>query len=132
MQLWTTTVASPRATARTAREREAAGWDGMLVVDSQNLSGDPYVALAMAATATTRLSLGTGVTNNVTRHPAVTACSIASIQRLSDGRAVLGIGRGDFGARASRTRAIPASAVRVPCAPVAGLSARRCGALRRH
>ena len=95
MQLWTTTVASPRATARTAREREAAGWDGMLVVNSQNLSGDPYVALAMAATATTRLSLGTGVTNNVTRHAAVTACSIASIQRLSDGRAVLGIGRGD-------------------------------------
>ena len=42
----------------------------------------PYVALAMAATATTRLGLGTGVTNNVTRHAAVTACSIASIQRL--------------------------------------------------
>ena len=95
MQLWTTTVASPRATARVAREREAAGWDGLLVVDSQNLSGDPYVALAMAATATTRLGLGTGVTNNVTRHAAVTACSIASIQRLSGGRAVLGIGRGD-------------------------------------
>ena len=42
MQLWTTTVASPRATARVAREREAAGWEGLLVVDSQNLSGDPY------------------------------------------------------------------------------------------
>jgi 5,10-methylenetetrahydromethanopterin reductase len=95
MQLWTTTVASPRATARVAREREAAGWDGLLVVDSQNLSGDPYVALAMAATATTRTGLGTGVTNSVTRHAAVTACSIASIQRLSGGRAVLGIGRGD-------------------------------------
>src|SRR5271166_3131643 len=95
MQLWTTTVASPRATARVAREREAAGWDGLLVVDSQNLSGDPYVALAMAATVTTRLGLGTGVTNSVTRHAAVTACSIASIQRLSGGRAVLGIGRGD-------------------------------------
>jgi 5,10-methylenetetrahydromethanopterin reductase len=95
MQLWTTTVASPRATARVAREREDAGWDGLLVVDSQNLSGDPYVALAMAATATKRIGLGTGVTNNVTRHAAVTACSIASIQRLSGGRAVLGIGRGD-------------------------------------
>ncbi len=95
MQLWTTTVASPRATARVAREREEAGWDGLLVVDSQNLSGDPYVALAMAATTTSRIGLGTGVTNNVTRHAAVTACSIASIQRLSGGRAVLGIGRGD-------------------------------------
>jgi 5,10-methylenetetrahydromethanopterin reductase len=95
MQFWTTTVASPRATARVAREREQAGWDGLLVVDSQNLSGDPYVALAMAATATSRIGLGTGVTNNVTRHAAVSACAIASIQRLSGGRAVLGIGRGD-------------------------------------
>src|SRR5690242_625088 len=95
MQLWTTTVASPRGTARVGREREDAGWDGLLVVDSQNLSGDPYVALAMAATATSRIGLGTGVTNNVTRHASVTACSIASIQRLSSGRAVLGIGRGD-------------------------------------
>src|SRR3569833_1039565 len=95
MQLWTTTVASPRATARVAREREDAGWDGLLVVDSQNQSGAPYVALAMAATATKRIGLGTGVTNNETRLAAVTACSIASIQRLSGGRAVLGIGRGD-------------------------------------
>ncbi len=67
MQLWMTTVAAARGAARTAAEIEAAGWDGMLVVDSQNLSGDPYVALALAATATTRLGLGTGVTNSVTR-----------------------------------------------------------------
>ncbi len=95
LQIWTTTVASPRGSARTARELEAAGWDGMLVVDSQNLSGDPYVALAMAASATTRLGLGTGVTNCVTRHASVTAASIASVQRIAGGRAVLGIGRGD-------------------------------------
>ena len=95
MQLWITGVASPRGTARVATQLEEAGWDGLLVVDSQNLSGDPYVALAMAATVTQRLGLGTGVTNSVTRHAAVTACSIASVQRLSNGRAVLGIGRGD-------------------------------------
>ena len=95
MQIWTTGVASPRGSARLARELEAAGWDGLLVVDSQNLSGDPYVALAMAATATTRLGLGTGVTNCVTRHASVTACAIASVQRIANGRAVLGIGRGD-------------------------------------
>ncbi|MDZ7727470.1 MAG: hypothetical protein U5Q44_04340 [Dehalococcoidia bacterium] len=35
----------------------------MTVVDSQNLSGDPYIALAMAAKATETLKLGTGVTN---------------------------------------------------------------------
>jgi len=95
VQLWMTTVASARGAARAAREIEAAGWDGMLVVDSQNLSGDPYVSLALAATATTRLGLGTGVTNSVTRHAAATATAITSVNRVSDGRAVLGIGRGD-------------------------------------
>src|SRR5947208_3561417 len=90
-----TTVASARGAARTAQEIEAAGWDGMLVVDSQNLSGDPYVALALAATATTKLGLGTGVTNSVTRHAAATATAITSVNRVSNGRAVLGIGRGD-------------------------------------
>lgn len=95
MQLWCTGAAAPRGSAPTARQLEAAGWDGFLVVDSQNLSGDPYVALAMAATTTSRLGLGTGVTNSVVRLAAVTACSIASVQRVSNGRAVLGIGRGD-------------------------------------
>jgi len=95
MQLWTTQVASARAAQRQAREAEAAGWHGLFVVDSQNLSGDPYVSLALAATVTTRLGLGTGVTNSITRHAAVTATAITSVHRLSNGRAVLGIGRGD-------------------------------------
>src|SRR5258708_38871731 len=95
MDLWTTGVASPRASARAAKQLEDAGWAGFQVVDSQNLSGDPYVALAMAATTTSRLGLATGVTNTVTRHASVTACSIASVQRISNGRAYLGIGRGD-------------------------------------
>jgi 5,10-methylenetetrahydromethanopterin reductase len=90
-----TTVASARGAARAGQETEAAGWDGMLVVDSQNLSGDPYVALALAATATRRIGLGTGVTNSVTRHAAATATAITSVNRVSNGRAVLGIGRGD-------------------------------------
>ena len=95
MKLWTTGVASPRSSARTAKQLEEAGWSGFQVVDSQSLSGDPYIALAMAATTTTRLGLAPGVTNNVTRNAAVTACSIGSVQRISDGRAALGIGRGD-------------------------------------
>jgi 5,10-methylenetetrahydromethanopterin reductase len=95
MQLWTTQVASARGAARTAQETEAAGWDGLLVVDSQNLSGDPYVSLALAAVVTKRIGLGTGVTNSVTRHAAATATAITSVDRISNGRAVLGIGRGD-------------------------------------
>jgi 5,10-methylenetetrahydromethanopterin reductase len=95
VQLWFTTVASARGAQRQAQAIEAAGWDGMLVVDSQNLSGDPYICLALAAAATTRLGLGTGVTNSVTRLAATTASSIMSVHRISAGRAVLGIGRGD-------------------------------------
>ena len=74
---------------------EAAGWDGLGTVDSQNLSGDPYVFLALAATGSERLGVATSVTNPVTRHPAVTATSAMTVQRVSGGRMVLSIGRGD-------------------------------------
>jgi 5,10-methylenetetrahydromethanopterin reductase len=74
---------------------EAAGWDGVTFGDSQNAHYDPYVSLAVAATATTRVMLGTSVTNSATRHPAVAATGFASLQQLSAGRVVLGIGRGD-------------------------------------
>jgi 5,10-methylenetetrahydromethanopterin reductase len=95
MEVWTTGLSLPRVAARMATRAEDAGFDGMVVVDSQNLAGDCYVALAMAARETERLQLATGVTNPFTRHPAVTASAIASIHVESGGRAVLGIGRGD-------------------------------------
>lgn len=78
-----------------AQRAEELGFDGIIYVDSQNLTGDCYVAMGLAARATTRLKLGTGVTNSYTRHPAVTASAIASVQAESRGRAYLGIGRGD-------------------------------------
>jgi 5,10-methylenetetrahydromethanopterin reductase len=94
-QVWMVGVAAPNSVLRHAERLEADGFSGLAVVDSQNLSGDPYVALALAATVTDHLGLATGVTNPYTRHPAATACSIASVQAVSRGRAVLGIGRGD-------------------------------------
>ena len=51
--------------------------------------------LSLAAQVTSTLQLGTGVTNPWTRHPAVTASAIATVQAESRGRAVLGMGRGD-------------------------------------
>jgi|GEM_PF-70294 len=95
MKLWMLTHSNARHAASTAVRAEAAGWAGMLVVDSQNLAGDSYVALTLAATQTSRLGLGTGVTNSVTRHPAVTASAAMAVQDVSGGRMVLGIGRGD-------------------------------------
>ena len=89
------TFPGPGTTMETARNAEAAGWDGLGFVDTQNLSGDVYSAIALAASVTDRLLLGPGVTNPVTRHPAVTASAIATVQVESGGRAILGIGRGD-------------------------------------
>ena len=95
VEIWTNSAGLPSAVARRAERAEASGYDGLTTVDSQNLSGDCYVGLALAATGTSRIKLGTGVTNPFTRHPAVTACAIATVHAVSQGRAVLGIGRGD-------------------------------------
>jgi 5,10-methylenetetrahydromethanopterin reductase len=89
---------SPGYTARLAVEIEAMGFDLLLCPDTQNLCGDVYGQLNLAAARTTRLRLGTGVTNPITRDVAVTACALASLQVESGGRAVCGIGRGDSSA----------------------------------
>jgi 5,10-methylenetetrahydromethanopterin reductase len=95
VKFWTLVNGFPGESAAKARAIEQHGWDGIWVPDSQNLTGDPYVELTLAAQATERLLVKTGVTNPLTRHPAVTAGSIATVQVESGGRATLGIGRGD-------------------------------------
>ncbi len=62
---------------------EAAGWDGIYFADTQNLTGEVYVSLGLAAAATERMVLATGVTNPVTRHPAVAASAISTVQAAS-------------------------------------------------
>ncbi|MEM9682650.1 MAG: LLM class flavin-dependent oxidoreductase [Pseudomonadota bacterium] len=95
MELWTQAYSAPRGIMKSARIAEDGGWDGISVVDSQNLSGDAFVALAMAATVTERLKLQTGVTNPITRTAATMAAAAASVSSVSRGRMVVGIGRGD-------------------------------------
>lgn len=90
--------ASPGYTARLAREIEQLGFDILLCPDTQNLSPDPFGQLTLAAQTTTRLKLGTGVTNPVTRDVAVTASALATLQAESKGRVICGIGRGDSSA----------------------------------
>lgn len=95
IEFWTRARPLPGTSKGAAVRAEEEGWDGLAFTDSQNLSGDPYVALGIAAAATERLQLGTGVTNPWTRHPAVTASAISCVHVESGGRATLGIGRGD-------------------------------------
>jgi 5,10-methylenetetrahydromethanopterin reductase len=92
---WLGTFPNPGGVAELARMVEGDGWDGLALTDSQNLAGDTFAALAVAATVTSRITLATGATNPATRHPGVIASAIGSIQVESGGRAWLGIGRGD-------------------------------------
>lgn len=77
-----------------AKLAEDAGFDTIWITDHYN-NRDVYSTLAILALATSRVMLGTGVTNPYTRNVAVTASSIASINEISGGRAILGIGPGD-------------------------------------
>ena len=68
------------------RQAEAAGFDYGWLFDSHVLWREPYVLLTLMAQATTRLRLGTCVTNPATREPTVTASALAVLDELS-GRA---------------------------------------------
>lgn len=84
---------------RLAQTAEACDFETVYIGDSQMIWNDVWVALGACAVSTTRVRLGTGVTNMVTRHPAVTANAAMSLNMLSKGRAVLGVGAGDSAVR---------------------------------
>jgi len=71
------------------------GW----TYDSHVLWQDPYPLLTATALGTSSLKLGLNVTNPGTREPTVTASAFATLQDISGGRMVIGIGRGDSARR---------------------------------
>ena len=73
---------------------EEAGFETIWITDHYN-NRDVWSTLAVLSLLTSRVKLGTGVTNPYTRNVGITASSIASISELSGGRAILGIGPGD-------------------------------------
>ncbi len=73
---------------------ENLGYDHGWVPDSQMIWSDCYAVLALAAWHTSRIRLGTGVAIAGMRQAPVTACAIASINRIAPGRVFLGIGTG--------------------------------------
>lgn len=91
-------MAPERAVALT-RQAEEAGFSYGWVFDSHVLWLDPYPILTLMATNTSRMRLGTCVTNPATRDPTVTASALATLNLISGGRMVLGIGRGDSAQR---------------------------------
>ena len=101
----------PGTVVAQAERAEQLGWDGITFTDSQNLVGDPFVAVALAAAATERLRFATGVTNAFTRHPG------RARQRRGDGA-------GDVG-RPLRARHRPRRHRAVPPRPQADAGRRR-------
>lgn len=81
--------------ANLAALAEQLSFDGFWLADSQSIFRDAFGALVLAASRTSSIELGTAVTNPVTRHPAVVAGAAATLDELSGGRAMLGVGVGD-------------------------------------
>src|SRR5262245_31563512 len=73
---------------------EAAGFDGVGILDSQMLSRDTFVVLGHAAAHTSRLLLFPAVTNPFTRHASVLAGAIQTVEELAPGRVQVVIGTG--------------------------------------
>ncbi len=86
------------------RLADELGYGAIWLGDSQLIWRELYVLIGAAAISTRRALLGVGVTNPVTRHPAVTASAAITLQELSGGRGLLGLG---VGYSAVRTLGVP-------------------------
>jgi 5,10-methylenetetrahydromethanopterin reductase len=74
---------------------DALGYSNLWLTDSSLHARNSYAYLTLAALTSPRLVLGTAVTNPLTRHPAITAVATATVDEISEGRMILGIGAGD-------------------------------------
>lgn len=74
---------------------EGLGFSHVWVGDSHLIWREAYVNLAAAALSTSKVMLGTGVTNVLTRDPSVVASAFATLQEAFPRRLILGVGLGD-------------------------------------
>jgi len=107
-------VDPPDAFGAMVAEIEGLGFDHLWLTDSSLHARNCYAYLTLASARSSRLLLGTAVTNPVTRHPAITAAAAATVDEISDGRLILGIGTGDrpllaLGSRPSSLAALEAA-----------------------
>src|SRR5690349_20971995 len=109
-------VDPPDEFVRTVHLVEELGYDALWLTDSSLHARYVFSYLTLAAVNSSRILLGSGVTNPVTRHPALLAVAAATVDEIAGGRFVLGIGAGDRPLTALRAR--PASLRRLESAIV--------------
>jgi 5,10-methylenetetrahydromethanopterin reductase len=74
---------------------EESGYSHIWVGDSHLIWREAYINMAAMALNTSKVKLGTGVTNPLTRHPSVVASGYATLEEYAPGRMIVGIGLGD-------------------------------------
>ncbi|HEX5198463.1 MAG TPA: LLM class flavin-dependent oxidoreductase [Actinoplanes sp.] len=77
-----------------ARRAEAIGFEAIQAADHPGACASPFVALAAAAAVTSKIKLGSYVSNAGVREPILLASDVATLDVVSGGRAFLGIGAG--------------------------------------
>ena len=82
-------VQSPLDAGELARKAESFGFDGFWVNETKH---DPFIHLALAASSTKRIDLGTSIALAFTRSPTTLAYSAWDLQSISSGRFILGLG----------------------------------------
>jgi 5,10-methylenetetrahydromethanopterin reductase len=78
-----------------AKRAEELGFEAIFFADSQMNNVDPFQAMALCAVNTKQIRLGTAVTNMVYRDLSIIANSFATLNEISEGRAIVGMGTGD-------------------------------------
>ena len=90
-------IGAPETFCATARAADRAGLSMLGVGDSPAWLGDVYVGMSLIAQNTSNCRVMSWVTNPRTRHPVVAAAAVTTVDAISGGRAVLGLGSGETG-----------------------------------
>ena len=103
------------------QQAERNGFEYGWTYDSHILWQESYPLLALAAVNTERIKLGHCVTNPGIREPTITASSYATLQDVSDGRMVMGIGRGDSSRRVVGLKPVKVAEFEAACGMIKDL-----------
>jgi 5,10-methylenetetrahydromethanopterin reductase len=83
-------------TIRHVQLAESMGFDSIWLAEHYGASRDPVTTVAALASSTRRIRLATGVVNPYTRHPAILAITLGTLDELSRGRVIFGLGAGNL------------------------------------